>query len=84
LARSDYSVATPIGACELHLQAAETPPRQPSDLSLLFAAAPSVSFCAQIPSTRLGWLPLSDGTIGLAGTVTSVIGIMDTWPKANK
>jgi len=33
-----------------------------------------------IPSARLGWLPVSDGTVGLAGTVTSVIGIYDTWP----
>lgn len=35
-----------------------------------------------IPSARLGWLPISDGTVGLAGTVTSVIGIVDTWPKS--
>jgi len=35
-----------------------------------------------IPSARLGWLPVSDGTVGLAGTVTSIIGIVDTWPKS--
>lgn len=35
-----------------------------------------------IPCARLGWLPVSDGTVGLAGTVTSVIGIIDTWPKS--
>jgi len=37
-----------------------------------------------IPSARLGWLPVSDGTVGLAGTITSVIGIYDTWPAAKK
>jgi hypothetical protein len=36
-----------------------------------------------IPSARLGWLPVSDGTVGLAGTVTSVIGIVDTYVKHN-
>lgn len=35
-----------------------------------------------IPASRLGWLPISDGTVGLAGTVTSIIGIHDTWPKS--
>lgn len=35
---------------------------------------------AIIPAARLGWLPVSDGTVGIAGTITSVIGIMDTWP----
>jgi hypothetical protein len=35
-----------------------------------------------IPSARLGWLPVSDGTVGLAGTITSVIGIVDTWPAS--
>jgi len=34
-----------------------------------------------IPAARLGWLPVSDGTVGLAGTVTSIIGIIDSWPK---
>jgi hypothetical protein len=34
-----------------------------------------------IPSARLGWLPVSDGTVGLAGSITSIIGIIDTWPK---
>jgi len=33
-----------------------------------------------IPAARLNWLPVSDGTVGLAGTVTSLIGIYDTWP----
>lgn len=35
-----------------------------------------------IPSARLGWLPVSDGTVGIAGTITSVIGIRDTWPAS--
>lgn len=35
-----------------------------------------------IPCARLGWLPVSDGTVGIAGTITSVIGIVDTWPTA--
>jgi hypothetical protein len=38
--------------------------------------------CFQIPAARLGWLPVSDGTVGLAGTITSCIGIYDTWPAA--
>jgi len=33
-----------------------------------------------IPAARLGWLPVSDGVVGVAGTITSVIGIYDTWP----
>ena len=37
-----------------------------------------------IPSARLGWLPVSDGTVGLAGTLTSLIGIKETWPSAAK
>lgn len=40
------------------------------------------SFDIVIPSARLKWLDVSDGTVGLAGTVTSVIGMYDTWPKA--
>ncbi len=35
-----------------------------------------------IPAARLKWLPVSDGTVGLAGSITSVIGMIDTWPKA--
>lgn len=34
-----------------------------------------------IPLARLGILSLNDGLVGLAGTVTSVIGIVDTFPK---
>ncbi|KAI8913629.1 peroxisomal biogenesis factor 11 [Gorgonomyces haynaldii] len=34
-----------------------------------------------IPMARLKWVDASDGVVGLAGTVTSVIGILDTWPK---
>jgi hypothetical protein len=31
-----------------------------------------------IPSARLGWIPVSDGTVGLAGAITSIIGMIDT------
>jgi hypothetical protein len=34
-----------------------------------------------IPSARLGWLDVSDTVVGLAGTLTSFIGIYDTYPK---
>jgi len=34
-----------------------------------------------IPAARLNWIPVSDGTVGLAGTATSIIGMIDTWPK---
>jgi len=37
-----------------------------------------------IPAARLEWLPVSDGVVGLAGTITSVMGIYDTWPAAKK
>jgi len=37
-----------------------------------------------IPAARLSWLPVSDGTVGLAGTVTSIIGAYDTWPSEAK
>lgn len=33
-----------------------------------------------IPAARLDWIPVSDGVVGLAGTLTSFIGIYDTWP----
>jgi hypothetical protein len=33
-----------------------------------------------IPAQRLQWVPVSDGTAGLAGAITSCIGIYDTWP----
>lgn len=35
-----------------------------------------------LPAGRLGWLPVSDGTMGIAGTITSIIGIRDTWPSS--
>lgn len=35
-----------------------------------------------IPAARLNWLPVSDGTVGLAGTITSIIGMYDTWPAS--
>lgn len=35
-----------------------------------------------IPSARLGWINVSDGIVGLAGTITSFIGIYDTFPAA--
>jgi peroxin-11B len=35
-----------------------------------------------IPSARLGWLPVSDATVGWCGTITSIMGIMDTYPAA--
>jgi peroxin-11B len=37
-----------------------------------------------IPSQRLGWVGISDGVVGVAGTITSVIGIYDTYPAAQK
>jgi hypothetical protein len=33
-----------------------------------------------IPVARLEWLPISDLTVGVCGTLTSCIGINDTWP----
>jgi len=35
-----------------------------------------------IPAARLEWLPVSDAVVGVAGTITSIIGIRDTWPKS--
>jgi hypothetical protein len=35
-----------------------------------------------IPVQRLGWVDISDGVVGLAGTITSFIGIYDTYPSA--
>jgi len=35
-----------------------------------------------IPAARLQWLNISDGTVGIAGSITSVIGIYDTYPSA--
>jgi hypothetical protein len=33
-----------------------------------------------IPVARLDWLPISDLQVGVCGTLTSFIGIYDTWP----
>ena len=35
-----------------------------------------------IPAARLEWLPVSDAVVGVAGTITSIIGIRDSWPTA--
>jgi len=35
-----------------------------------------------IPAARLNWLNISDGTVGLAGTATSLIGMYETYPSA--
>lgn len=37
-----------------------------------------------IPTARLKWIDVSDLAVGLAGTFTSVIGIIDTYPVALK
>ena len=34
-----------------------------------------------IPSSALGWVTLDDGIVGLAGTVSSLIGIYTQWKK---
>jgi peroxin-11B len=34
-----------------------------------------------IPAARLRWLLVSDGTVGLAGSITSCIGVYQTYPK---
>ena len=34
-----------------------------------------------VPSTALGWVGLDDGIVGLAGTVSSLIGVYSQWKK---
>ena len=34
-----------------------------------------------IPSSALGYANLNDGAVGLAGTVSSMIGVWTTWKK---
>ena len=34
-----------------------------------------------IPSQRLGWIPVHDGIVGACGTITSLMGIYETYPK---
>jgi peroxin-11B len=34
-----------------------------------------------IPAARLKWVDVSEGTVGLAGTITSVMGMYSTYPK---
>lgn len=34
-----------------------------------------------VPSTALGWATFDDGIVGLAGTVSSLIGVWSTWQK---
>lgn len=37
---------------------------------------------AAIPASALGYVQLDDGVVGLAGTVSSLIGLKATWKKA--
>jgi peroxin-11B len=34
-----------------------------------------------IPSSALGWVELDDGIVGLAGTVSSLLGVWGQWKK---
>jgi peroxin-11B len=34
-----------------------------------------------IPATALGWVALDDGIVGLAGTVSSLLGVWGQWKK---
>ena len=34
-----------------------------------------------VPATALGWVGLDDGVVGLAGTLSSLIGVWGTWKK---
>ena len=34
-----------------------------------------------VPSTMLGYLELDDGLVGLAGTVSSLLGVWGVWQK---
>ena len=34
-----------------------------------------------IPSSALGWVTLDDGIVGIAGTVSSLIGVYTQWKK---
>lgn len=34
-----------------------------------------------IPSSTLGWVSLDDGLVGLAGTLSSLIGVYTQWKK---
>ncbi|KAI6353824.1 hypothetical protein MCOR25_008870 [Pyricularia grisea] len=34
-----------------------------------------------IPTSALGWIPFDDGIVGIAGTVSSLIGVMAQWKK---
>ena len=34
-----------------------------------------------IPATALGWAKLDDGIVGIAGTVSSLLGVYSQWKK---
>jgi peroxin-11B len=34
-----------------------------------------------IPATALGWAKFDDGVVGLAGTVSSLLGVYSQWKK---
>lgn len=34
-----------------------------------------------VPTSALGYLPLDDGIVGLAGTVSSLLGLQAAWAK---
>lgn len=34
-----------------------------------------------VPSSALGWVNLDDGIVGIAGTVSSLIGLVAIWKK---
>jgi peroxin-11B len=34
-----------------------------------------------VPSTAIGWASFDDGIVGLAGTVSSLLGVYGVWQK---
>jgi peroxin-11B len=64
---------------------------------MVIAATILISFCRErsaaniqlisdlcdltIPSSALGYVNLDDGIVGIAGTVSSLIGVWSTWKK---
>jgi peroxin-11B len=50
--------------------------------TLLQLTSDCADFC--LPATSLGYLTLDDGALGLAGSMSSLIGLYNAWEKVRK
>ena len=72
----------------LQLPGLETPKRQTTSADIFSSerAAARLQLISDLcdfttPASALSWIDFDDGIVGLAGTVSSLIGVYSTWKK---